>query len=56
MRARAHHAVARHPLHFAVVLFVEPGLQFWLARGKIGIGDTDFLEAKLSAPLFNVLR
>jgi hypothetical protein len=44
--------MTRHPLHFAVVLFVQPGLQFGLAGGEVGIGNT-FLEAKLSTPLFD---
>ena len=30
VRARAQHAVARHPFHLAVVLLVEPGLQLRL--------------------------
>ena len=52
----AHHAVTRHPLHFAVVLFVQPGLQFWLAGREVGIGNAYLLEAKLSTPLFYFLR
>ena len=56
MRTGAHHAMTRHPLHFAVVLFVQPCLQFGLGLAEIGIGNTDLLEAKLGAPLFDLLR
>jgi len=56
MRAGAHHAVTRHPLHLAVVLIIQPCLEFWLTGREIGIGDTHVLKTKLSAPLFNVLR
>ena len=56
MRARAHHAMARHPLHFAVVLFIQPRLQFRFAGAEIGIGNTYLLKAQLCAPLFDLLR
>jgi hypothetical protein len=39
-----------------MVLFIQPCLQFRLAGGKVGIGDTDLLEAKLSTTLFYFLR
>jgi len=52
----AHHAMTRHPLHLAVVLFVQPRLQFGLAGGEVGVGDAHLLEAKLSTPLFYILR
>ena len=55
MRTRAHHAVARHPLHFAVILFVQPRLQTRLFRAEIGVGDADLLKAEILAPLFNLL-
>ncbi len=45
VRACAQHAVARHPFHFAVVLFVEPGLQLRLFKAQIGIADANLLES-----------
>ena len=56
MGASAQHTVTRHPVHFAVVLFVQPGLQFGLAGGEVGIGNAYLLEAKLSTPPFDFLR
>lgn len=54
MRAGAHHTVTRHPVHFAVVLLVQPGLQARLFQTKIGIADTDLLKAEFQPPLFNL--
>ena len=56
MRASAQHTVTCHPVHFAVVLFVQPCLQFGLGLAEIGIGNTDLLEPQLCAPLFDLLR
>ena len=55
MWTRTHHAVARHPLHFAVILFVQPRLQTRFFRAEIGVGDADLLKAEILAPLFNLL-
>lgn len=56
VRTCTHHAVARHPLHLAVILFIQPRLQFRLAGGEIGIGNTYLLKAELVAPPFDILR
>ena len=56
MRPGAHHAVASHPFHFAMVLFIQPCLQFGFTGAEVGIGDTDLLEPELCAPLFDLLR
>ena len=55
MRTRPHHAMARHPLHLAVVLFIQPRLQTGFAGAEIGIGDADLLKAEIQSPLFNLL-
>ena len=52
----AHHAVSRHPLHFAMILFVQPCLQLRFAGGKVGVSDTDLLKTQFSAPLFDAVR
>ena len=44
------------PLHFAVVLFIQPCLQFGFTGAEVGIGDTDLLEPEFCAPLFDLLR
>ncbi len=45
VRACAQHAVARHPFHLAVVLFIQPGLQFRLFETQVGIADANLLES-----------
>lgn len=54
--AGAHHAVSRHPLHFAMILFVQPCLQLGLAGGKVGVSDPDLLKTQFSTPLFDAVR
>ncbi|CSF26496.1 Uncharacterised protein [Shigella sonnei] len=56
MGASAQHTVTCHPVHFAVVLFVQPCLQFGLGLAEIGIGNTYLLKAQFQPPLFNFLR
>ena len=56
MGTRAHHAVARHPVHFSVVLFVQPRLQFGFGLAQVSIGNTDLLKAQFQPPLLNILR
>ncbi|MNN73657.1 hypothetical protein D3C81_1897910 [compost metagenome] len=56
VRASTQHTVTRHPLHLAMVLFVQPCLQFGFTGAEIGIGNTDMLKTQLGAPLFDVLR
>lgn len=56
VRTGAHHSVPRHPFHLAVVLFIQPCLQFGFTGAEVGIGDTDLLEPELCAPLFDLLR
>ena len=55
MRTRPHHTVARHPLHLAMILLVQPRLKTRLFRTQIGIGDADLLKAEIQSPLFNLL-
>ena len=56
MGASAQHTVTCHPVHFAVVLFIQPCLQFGFTGAEVGIGDPHLLEPKLCAPLFDLLR
>ena len=56
MGTGAHHTVTGHPFHFAVVLFIQPCLQFGFTGAEVGIGDPHLLEPKLCAPLFDLLR
>src|SRR5476649_554668 len=53
VRTCAQHAMTGHPLHFAMVLFIKPCLQFWLFSGKVGIANTHLLKAKGLAPLLD---
>ena len=55
MGTRAHHAMTRHPLHLAVVLFLQPRLQPGFFKAEIGIANTDLLEAEFAPPEFNLL-
>ncbi len=48
---RARGAVARHVRHVAVTAGGEPALQMLLGLAELGVGDADFLEAELAAPL-----
>lgn len=54
MRPRTHHAVARHPIHLAMILLIQPRLQFGLFGAQIGIANTHLLEAEVASPLFNL--
>ncbi len=45
MGASAHHAVARHVIHAAVIAGVQPGLQFRLFEGEIRIGDANLVKS-----------
>ena len=56
MRPGAHHAVTSHPVHLAVVLFIQPQLKRGLTGGEVGIGDPHLLEAEIDSPLFYILR
>lgn len=55
MRARAHHTVTRHPLHLAMIVFIQPCLQLGFGAAEMGIGNTNLLKTQFSTPLFNVL-
>lgn len=55
MRAGAHHAMSRHPLHFAMILLIQPGLQTRLLHAEIGVADADLLKAERQSPLFYIL-
>ena len=52
----AHHTETGHPFHFAVILFIQPCLQFGFTGAEVDIGDPHLLEPKLCAPLFDLLR
>lgn len=56
MRTGAHHSVTGHPLHFTVILFVQPCLKRRFVGAQIGVGNADMLKTEFGAPLFDFLR
>ncbi len=43
--ARAHHAVARHVIHAAVIARIQPGLQSRLFDTQVGVGDARLVKS-----------